>query len=259
VSLARRLRAVVPASVLLVVLVVPGAPAAQSRSLPLTVTISGNGTVRFNGGRQVTCAAASCKRTLPVRAGSKVTLTTQPGTGWKFGAWAGACRGTASSCKVRMTRAVRVGVTFIPPGDRANPYPIGESGALGNGWKIQVVSVTPNANDQVVAYQGGFVNQPPPPGAQDFMAQVTLTYTGGGSSNAFDTVLDWLRAEGSHNAGYAYYSCGVPPPPNFEDVSGDLFSGQGITGNVCFQIAANDADSLLMNVDSVKPVWFALR
>jgi hypothetical protein len=152
-------------------------------------------------------------------------------------------------------------VTFVPPGARENPYAIGQTGPLGNNWNLRVNSVTPNASDQVVAYHdpGGFENKPPPAGAQDFMAQVTLTYTGGGSSNAFDNVLDRLQAEGSHNAPYAYYSCGVPPAPNFESVSGDLFSGQSITGNVCFQVAVNDVDSLLAYVDAVKPVWFALR
>ena len=36
----------------------------------------------------------------------------------------------------------------------------------------------------------------------------------------------------------------------------DAFSGQTVTGNVCFQIASNDADSLALDVADV---WFALR
>ena len=117
-GLARRLRGAITASVLLAVLAVPGTPAAQSRPLALTVAITGKGTVRLSTGRQVACLA-SCKRTVLVRAGSRVTLTTQPATAWKFGAWSGACRGTASLCKVRMTRPVRIGVAFIAPGERS--------------------------------------------------------------------------------------------------------------------------------------------
>jgi hypothetical protein len=73
-------------------------------------------------------------------------------------------------------------------------------------------------------------------------------------------VLNRLQAAGSHNAPYAYYSCGIPPAPNFEHVSGNVFSGQSITGNVCFQIAANDADSLMLSASADSGhVWFALR
>jgi hypothetical protein len=144
---------------------------------PLTVTVIGKGTVRVSGDRTVVCTASSCKRTFRVRAGSTVTLSAQAATGWKFARWAGACRVSVSSCKARVVRATSVGATFVPPGDRANAIPMGQAGTLGKGWRLTVNSVTPNANDQVVAYQdpGGFVNKPPPPGAQDFMSQVTLT------------------------------------------------------------------------------------
>jgi hypothetical protein len=236
------------------------ASATAPRMVRLTVNVTGSGIVRVTGGRQITCKA-SCRQTFRVRAGSRIVVRTVPTDGWKFTTWAGACKGSAPTCALRPKKASSVGVTFVPPGARENPYAIGQTGAIGNGWNLRVVSVTPNANDQVVAYHdpGGFENHPPPPGAQDFMASIILTYTGGGSSNAFDNVLDLLDAEGSHNARYAYYSCGVPPAPNFENVSGDLFSGQSITGNVCFQIAVNDVDTLLATVDVVKPVWWALR
>jgi hypothetical protein len=245
-------------------LTVPGALAGQSRALPLTVTITGKGIVRLSGGRQVACAA-SCKRTVSVRAGSKITLSTQPSAGWKFGAWAGACRGTSPACKVRITRAARVGVTFIAPGDRANPFPLGQTVKLSAKWQMKVISATLNATDQVVALKdeyGDPENDPPPPGAQYTLVNISGTYIGGGSSYA-NELFGAVRMEGVHNATYYGSEC-IPPPPRVP--YRDVFSGQTVTGNLCFRIAANDADSLMLSVSHEDPktysevtTWFALR
>jgi hypothetical protein len=242
---------------------VPGAPAARNRSLPLTVAITGKGTVRV-GARQVACSA-SCKRTVQVRAGSTVTLSTRPGTGWKFGTWAGACRGTASTCKVRMNRAARVGVTFIAPGDRANPFPLGQTVKISAKWEMKVISATVNATDQVVGLQDEYgypENDPPPPGAQYTLVNISGTYIGGGSTYA-NELFGAVRLQGVHNATYYGNEC-IPPSPRVP--YGDVFSGQTVSGNLCFRIASNDADSLMLSVREEDPktynevtTWFALR
>jgi hypothetical protein len=265
VSLTRGLRAVVPVGVLLAVLAVPGAPAAQSRSLALTVAITGKGTVRLSTGRQVACAA-SCKRTVLVRAGSRLTLTTQPGTGWKLGTWAGACRGTSSTCKVRMTRAARVGVTFIAPGTQRNPIPLGQAATVRKIWSMKVMSVTPNANTQVLAANNNAQYAQVPPGAQDFMVSLSVTYNGGGSADIGIGLIGLVETVGSHGAIYDTNTTPCPgswPEPSFKYVEQRLFSGQSATGNICYLIAANDADSLVMFVyndaNDTQKLWYALR
>jgi hypothetical protein len=267
VSLARHLRAFVTATVLLAALAVPGAPAAQSRPFALTVSITGQGSVLLSTGRHVTCTT-SCRRTVLVRAGSRVTLSTQPGMGWKFGAWSGACRGTATACKVRMNRAVRVGVTFIAPGARENPFPLGQAVEVRDNWQVKVISATLDATEQVRAFaqQKGYYWFPPSPGAQFMLVNFSATYLGGGSTN-FGPLMFSLKAMGAHNAGYGVDDeCASPLPDLRYARDDDTFSGQTVTGNLCFGIASNDADSLLLSVPvgetalgSLTYLWFALR
>jgi hypothetical protein len=104
-----------------------------------------------------------------------------------------------------------------------------------------------------------------PATAQDFLVSLTLTYTGGGKGNLY-SLVDMLHAVGSHNAPYDMGDdpCGVflPAPDLGNQGAGDVFSGRTVTGNVCFQIASNDADSLLLDVGD--PLvgnnhWFAPR
>jgi hypothetical protein len=226
--------------------------------VPLTVSITGNGAVGLNGGRHFTCASASCRRTFLVRAGSTVTLTAQAGSGWKFGTWGG-CRTTAATCRLRVNRAVRVGVTFIPPGAQSNPIPLGQAATIRNVLQEKVVSVTPDAWQQIsqVTFPNGELanTDPPPPGAQDFMLLLSVTYTGGGKATLSEM---GLTAVGSHNASYGAEDdwCGFLPAPDLSSFNVDVFSGQTITGYVCFQIAENDADSLLLRDGDT---WFALR
>jgi hypothetical protein len=77
---------------------------------------------------------------------------------------------------------------------------------------------------------------------------------------------------GEHNARYDLYGgCGPGfaklPPPDLQpviDFHQQIYSGQSVDGNVCFQVAANDAASLLLALrwfaqDDEHTVWFALR
>jgi preprotein translocase subunit SecG len=166
---------------------------------------------------------------------------------------------------------------------RSHPVPLRRAAAIGGGWTLKVLKVTPNANRQVVAVpmsqisEGGIghANHAPPPGAQDFMILVSLKYTGGGKGDAGNVVHYGLHAMGAHNATYDLVtdSCGNAwPKPNLQD-AGVLFSGRSMRGNICFQIAKNDVRSLRMYTgkaadegilfvsppEGMKRVWFALR
>lgn len=129
----------------------------------------------------------------------------------------------------------------IPGTTRENPIPRGTAADLSDGWRLSVVSVTPNAND-IVLRQNPF-NPPPQPGHQFYIARVTVTRTGS-TSAAFSGDIR-LRAVGAAAVTYTTFDnrCGVYPDrlPGVE-----VFTGGTITGNVCWQIRASDADSLVL-------------
>jgi len=91
----------------------------------------------------------------------------------------------------------------------------------------------------------------------------------------FDNLADLFDAVGSHKATYDYAfgnSCGPGesklPSPDLQPTAENnepVFSGQTVSGNICFQVASNDAASLLFYVKppsatpNAKPIWFALR
>ena len=180
---------------------------------------------------------------------------------------------------------------------RDDATPLGQSAAVGGGWRLRVLRVTPNANRLVVAaeskrMEGHSVGQaaprlcdpdypcstPPPKGAQDFMVLVSLTYAGGGKDSVDAIVSNGIHVIGAHNVSYDVnsYSCGdVWPTPSLQYVD-TIYSGRTVRGNICFQIAANDASSLKLYTgppldapsgnyfidlpEGMKErVWFALR
>jgi len=257
-------------------LAVPGTLAAPSRALPLTIAITGKGMVRLGTGRQVACAA-SCRRVILVRADRRITLSTQPASGWKFGAWAGACRGTGRTCKLRVTRAARVNASFIPPGARKNPIPLGTEGFIDAGppalglvtawgfeWGLKVLSSRLEQNHLIVQ----------------------LSATAHGSA----LILYQLQANIFLAGRIREYSPGAvgpnpctPPAPDLLSILGHylgppgffgLLEGETLTGYLCFQVDPIDAPFLLftepplrsLNPSSVpsyppdaEAVWFALR
>jgi len=177
--------------------------------------------------------------------------------------------------------AAIVGVGNTSKGSaRSHPVPLHRLAAIGSGWKMRVVKVTPNANRQVAAVPEsqisagatGRANHGPSAGAQDYMIRVALTYTGGGKDNAGDLVNYGLHAMGAHNAGYNADtdSCGEWPKPSLQH-TGVIYSGRSVRGNICFQIAKNDAATLMLysanrniagafvQYKGLKKVWFALR
>lgn len=225
------------------------------------LTVTGKGTVLVGTTRRLHCAS-TCQFTINAGTSTLVRLRALPATGWKFVSWTGCGLAIGRTCRVRLPRIRQVSVIFVPPGDRRYAIPVGRPAPIGRGWNLTIDSSLLNANSVILAVtdqSGHPVNQPPPAGAQDYMVNITATYVGGGSSSVFDNVLDWLHAQGSGHADYAYYSCGTPPTPNFENVADQVFSGQSVTGNVCFQVAIADVPYLRVHDGVTKDVWFKLR
>jgi len=154
----------------------------------------------------------------------------------------------------------------VPPGDRLNPYRLGTAATLVQGWRLKVNSAILNADSQVEAVldsDGQPANGPPAAGAQYTLVNVSMTYVGGGSSDLGQYLQFGVNAEGAGNATYNVYGC-TPAPLDLSRVFQPVYSGQTEIGNLCFEIASNDAASLLltgegMAGDAELPVWFALR
>lgn len=239
------------------------------RMVPLNVSIEGSGTVRVTGARVVACAKTACRRTIRVPSGSRIVIRTAPAAGWKFTTWAGACKGFKATCSLELHTSADVGVSFVPPGARSNPYPLGTPVTLVGGWRVTVHPGTIEADKQVEAVRdknGFVVNDPPPAGAQYALVNLSVSYVGAGASGFEDYLFGAIKAEGGSNALYEP-SCVPPQPLGSID---PLLSGQTDSGNVCYQIASNDADSLLLtgyaatgartaHYPFTRPVWFALR
>jgi hypothetical protein len=238
------------------------------RTVALHLTVNGSGTVRVPGNPAFTCQASfrtssHCRHTFQVRKGRRIVLKESPASGWKLWKWTGACHGSAASCSLRV-KARRFGfvtASFVPPGDRLNPYPLGRAVDLGDGWRLEVNSATINADAEVEAVTdqyGDHVNPPPPAGAQYTLVNVSMTYTGGGSASLGDYLYSYgnLDAEGAGNAPYQVGYC-TPPPVDLSAV-GQVLSGQTETGNLCYEIASDDASTLLLSGTAFVN-WFALR
>lgn len=240
------------------------------RTVALHVTVNGSGTLRVPGNPAFTCHASfptssHCRHTFQVRRGRRIVLRASPARGWKLWRWTGTCHGSAASCSLRL-KARRFGfvtASFVPPGDRLNPYPLGTTATLTEGWQLKVNSAILNADTQVEAVidpgSGEPANPQPPPGAQFTLVNVSMTYMGGGSSSLPDYLQSGVQTVGSRNAGYNVYGC-QPPPLDLNSDFTPVFSGQTVTGNLCFEIASNDAARLrLQGQGKAGAVWFALR
>jgi hypothetical protein len=133
-----------------------------------------------------------------------------------------------------------------------------------DGWQFTVLATIPDATRQILAIPR---NRPPPVGVQYFMLSISASYTGGGSSSLYHLLADHFSAIGAHNIRYSFdaTACGVAlPPPDLCSLIYDggppFYSGMGADGNIDFQIASNDAQSLLLVYDDpTHRVWFALR
>lgn len=140
-----------------------------------------------------------------------------------------------------------------PVGTRTNPIPLGAVAALGDGWRLTVVSTTPYANDVVAAHNQ--FNDPPAAGRQFYIVRVRAAYVGN-RSDSFGASYR-LRAVGTSAVSYSTFedSCGVIPD---EVTSATVFPGGTIEGNVCWSVRSSDVESLVMYDDTSKK-FFRLR
>lgn len=94
-----------------------------------------------------------------------------------------------------------------PVGTRTNPIPLGAVAALGDGWRLTVVSTTPNANNAVAARNQ--FNDPPAAGRQFYIVRIRATYVGNGSDSFGASYR--LRAVGTSAVSYSTFedSCGA--------------------------------------------------
>jgi hypothetical protein len=247
----------------------------------LTTTTNHYGTVKigFKGwGRVVlgkgfldrqyapTCMQASCPPA-PFTSRLRAVATAQPMQGWRFVHWRGACKSAKPRCTLnlkhaypdvsgyRHARLTAVFAAAIPGFTRSWPVPLGHTATTDpqDALQLRVNSVIPSAKLTPAA----------PAGAEYFVANITVTYVGGGSYNDFLSLADsLLQVVGSHNAPYSAGLNGCPddgPTPQL-DGFGALYSGQSDTGNVCWTIAADDAPSLELFFDGFEyQTWLALH
>ena len=103
----------------------------------LTVSGTGSGMVSSSDGH-ISCGA-NCTYAYP--AGTSVTLTDVPSSGWNFSTWGGACSG-ATSCTVTMTSAAAVTATFTQaPGPWMQQQEVTAPDGAANdyfGWSVSV-------------------------------------------------------------------------------------------------------------------------
>jgi hypothetical protein len=228
--------------------------------------LAGNDVLNGGGGRDVLLGGAGDDR-LEARDGSQDRLTC--GSGRDVAIVDPADKAGPDCEVVRRPRASPPSPPPPPPspppppapelGSQANPVPIGVAAALFDGWELTVLSVTPNADAQVLAADG--FNDPPEPGKQYFIATVKVTRTGAGAERFFASVR--FRALGPSGVLLASYSasnaCGVVPD---EVPFGPVATGASIGGNVCWEAPSAEVGALVMfddyASDKTKRVWFAL-
>lgn len=221
-----------------------------SRTVVLKVRITGFGTVHVPGRRPFTCRSASasavvCSATFHVRRGKRVAVEASPLTGWKLTAWGGACKGTSQSCSLKLKVPRSVAVTFVRPGDRLNPYPLGTTVDVAPGfsppWAVKVVSAQSEGPDWIVDLE-----------ATNSWDQTDWTFA----------LADWMfMKQGGAESSFA--SCS-PPDPNFLSVGanvspygiGAVAPGQTVTGNLCFPIetSSSPAELFVMPAEEWPPL-----
>ena len=141
--------------------------------------------------------------------------------------------------------------TTVPGTTRDNPVPIGTAVDMPNGWRIAVLSVTPNAN-RIIAEINRFTD-PPKENHQFVIAKLLVVRIGESS----DEPPEGLRAVGG--SGVSYISQTLSYCDGSRGGSGwyipdalantEVFPGGSVTGNVCWEVRSSDVGSLVMYYD----------
>ena len=120
-------------------------------------------------------------------------------------------------------------------GDRANPVAAGAIADVGSGWRLQILSINPDAAGVIIG-ENSF-NEPPPAGSTFTLITVALGYFGlEDPKSSFETTIS---AVGAANVELGF-ECGVIPQPL--DVFGGDISGGVIVGNLCFVTTPEDVE-----------------
>ena len=112
------------------------------------------------------------------------------------------------------------------------------------GWLIEIVSVSPNATDAVLAEED--MNDEPYPGNQYFIVTIKVTNLTG--KTAFFS-RSTIKALGNSGNVYDYRNrCGYINPNEFNGL--DMRNGETRIGNVCWEVSSSDADDLKIFYDN---------
>jgi hypothetical protein len=250
-------------------LVAVSGASATTPTVVLSLSVSGAGTVKVSNEPVLRCSG-TCHATFRVKSGSKLVVLPKPSTMWRVAAWAGACKGSAPTCTVRMTKARHVSVKFASPGTESNPIAVGSTWFVPGNWLLQVNGVTANANGQVQAADGTTLQAPS--GTQFLLLDVAATYKGSGTAGFGDFARELSVVDG-RGATYRFTSgngCGpgtsVLPSHDIQPKVVDnspVGQNQTVSGYICFQVATVDASSLVLVASGyskpVQQVFFALH
>lgn len=149
--------------------------------------------------------------------------------------------------------------TPVMPGSRQSPIPLGTAGDTGIGWVITLSEINPSATSAILA--NNRLNGPPKPGFQFFMAHIDALFNGANRGDGLD-LQSHIHAVGNSQISYGLGledSCGVIPN---RVSTRDVFTGGTLSGNICWQVRSEDANSLVMYYDRGfrgEPLFFALQ
>ena len=127
---------------------------------------------------------------------------------------------------------------------RADPVPVGTAVRLRD-WELTVVSFNPEGTAAVM--EENSATDPPAAGREFMLIEVSLTYVGVTSSKVFADVR--FTVVGDAGVAYGPYddTCGIIP--NELDEYTEAFTGGTITGNLCYAVPAEEAESLVLIAD----------
>lgn len=126
-------------------------------------------------------------------------------------------------------------------GTRADPVPLGETALVTGNWALAVVSVSPDATGAVLGFSAS--NRPPAPGAQFFLARISVTNVGQGARRFGAQARLFALGRNSVVHPSRDASCGSVPQRIADDA---VPAGATISGNLCWQVLSTEAGTLLL-------------